>query len=464
MAISDTYFYDKQIRRYLLQFIRMFSNFNVEMNDRTGNATLVRVPVKYGDASRQGLTILQDNSENKMIPTPQISVYISELSYDRDRMQEPNFVDKFSVRQRTYDDTIGAYTNRQANAVTVERHMPVPYKIGINVDVWTSNTDQKLQLLEQILALFNPSLELQTTDNYLDWTSLTTVDLESVTWSSRTVPVGTEDTIDLSTISFSSPIWMSLPAKVKKLGVIQKIITSIWEEDGEISNSISDNALLLGTRRYFTPMNYGVMLVGNQLKLLSVYERVSPKNNEIGEPQKGGEDLRWGGLVDQYGKLENGISQVRLEQENGNYVVGTVSFHPTDPYVLLFNVDSDTIPSNTLPAVDKIVDPKKSGPGSGLPSLSQGQRYLLLGNIGAVGNQDGADAWKGLDGVDLIAEEFDIIEFDGVRWNVVFDASKTKELQYVTNITTGIQYKFNGAFWVKSYEGEYINGLWSLVI
>ena len=42
----------------------------------------------------------------------------------------------------------------------------------------------KLQILEQILVLFNPSLEVQTTDNYIDWTSLTHVMLESVNWSS----------------------------------------------------------------------------------------------------------------------------------------------------------------------------------------------------------------------------------------------------------------------------------------
>jgi len=107
MAVSDSFFYDQQIRRYLLQFVRMFSNFHVEMwNTRTSERTLLRVPVRYGDASRQGLTILQDNSENKMISTPQISVYINSLSYQQERMQDPYFVDKVNIRQRTYDDTL----------------------------------------------------------------------------------------------------------------------------------------------------------------------------------------------------------------------------------------------------------------------------------------------------------------------------------------------------------------------
>ena len=58
----------------------------------------------------------------------------------------------------------------------------------------------KLQVLEQILCLFNPSLEMQTTDNFIDWTSITVVHLENVQWSSRSVPVGIDTEIDIATL------------------------------------------------------------------------------------------------------------------------------------------------------------------------------------------------------------------------------------------------------------------------
>jgi hypothetical protein len=35
---------------------------------------------------------------------------------------------------------------------------------------------------------------------------------------------------------------------------------------------------------------------------------------------------------------------------------------------------------------------------------------------------------------------------------------------YVTNLNTGIQYRFNGTEWVKSYEGVYTAGNWSIVL
>jgi hypothetical protein len=93
--------------------------------------------------------------------------------------------------------------------------MPTPYKLKANVDIWASSTDQKLQLIEQICVWFNPTLELQTTDNFVDWTSITTLELENINWTNRTVPIGLESEIDIATLSFIIPIYISPPAKVK---------------------------------------------------------------------------------------------------------------------------------------------------------------------------------------------------------------------------------------------------------
>ena len=154
--MPQQFFYDNQIRRFLLQFIRAFSNFQVEFGkDREGNTTLQTVPVKYGDATRLVSSLLRDNSENKIVPTPMISCYINALEYTADRRQDPTFVDKRHIRMRKFDQDSGEYTTQQGNAFTVERLMPVPYNLTLNVDIWTSNTTQKLQLLEQILVLFS---------------------------------------------------------------------------------------------------------------------------------------------------------------------------------------------------------------------------------------------------------------------------------------------------------------------
>jgi hypothetical protein len=64
----------------------------------------------------------------------------------------------------------------------------------------------------------------------------------------------------------------------------------------------------------------------------------------------------------------------------------------------------------------------------------------------------------------LIAEANDIIEYTNSYWRVVFRASGQAAGQYVTNITTSIQYEWDGEAWVKSYQGVYVGGTWSLVL
>jgi hypothetical protein len=131
---------------------------------------------------------------------------------------------------------------------------------------------------------------------------------------------------------------------------------------------------------------------------------------------------------------------------------------------LLFTVDQDTIPQNTLQPVNAIIDPQRNGPGEGLPVAAYGQRYLLVGDTGAPDYQSGAAAWTGVNGEILHANANDIIEYDGEKWNISFLAANPSDVQYVTNLTTGIQYRWADNLWLKSYEGLYPEGEWSLVL
>lgn len=457
------FFYDAQIRRFLLQFTRMFSNFSIEYGrDNSNNATLIRVPIRYGDATRQAQTILQDNSANSMPSTPLMTFYISALEYDRPRIQDPTHVSKLQVRQRYFDTTTDTYETTQGNAFTIERLMPVPYNLVVTLDIWTSNTNQKFQLIEQIATLFNPSLEIQSTDNFLDWTSLSVVYLDGVTWSSRTVPQGTENPIDIATMKFSMPIWISSPAKVKKLGVVERIVASIFDAQGDANDAILNNDLLLGTRQLLTPFDYKVLLIGNKLQVLKYSAVVDESNSSTTEPNNPPSNEFWPPILNMYGGFRPGISQIRLDNQWGtdDQVIGTVTVDPTDQRFLLFDVDVDTIPQNTLPAIDAVIDPLLSGPGTGLPTATVGQRYLILNDIGNADNTQPSLAWGGLS-----AQANDIIEYDGTDWIVTFgSATNTTNIQYVTNITTNLQYLWTGSQWVKSYEGLYPGGEWSLVL
>ena len=381
-----------------------------------------------------------------------MAAYISGLTYEQSRMQEPNFVSKMNLRMREYDATTGLYSGNQGDSYTIERLMPVPYKLTMKLDIWTSNTEQKMQLIEQIAVLFNPSLEIQSTDNYIDWTSLSFVQLTELLWTSRVIPAGADESIDIASLTFDMPIWISSPAKVKRLGVIQKIINSIYDEQGEFSqDTILSN--LVG-RVTVSPVNYGVYYSGNQLKLLKQHEVAL----EDGTLLKTAPPETWRAVIEIYGTLVTGTSEIRLALPTGTELIGSITYHPADPSILLFEPIEDTMPSNTLTAVDAIINPTNVIVDSGLLNPTAGTRYLITDNIGSSNNLYGSEVWG-----DLVAQVNDVIEYNGT-WQVVFDSEQQSDIQYITNTNTGVQYRWTGSDWVKSVEGVYRGGDWSIVI
>ena len=462
------HFYDGQIRKFITQFIRILSNFSVETGRaKDDTVTLRAVPVVYGDPTRQVANIIRNNSENALQYAPRIACYVRELNYERDRMQNPYHIQKQHLKERNYNEVTKQYDNQLGAGYTVEKVMPSPFRLEVSADIWTTNTDQKLQIMEQILYLFNPDFEIQKTDNYIDWTSLSYVELTGTTFSSRTIPVGADTEIDIATLQFSIPIWLSPPVKVSKLGVIQKIIMSVYDDDGGIVKGLIDGSMI--SKSFITPNNYGLLVTGNQLRLLGTtgvnvtsggegyYSGANAPTN-FDPFETFGPAVNWKVLLDQYGTVTNGLSQIRLTLPTGNEIIGTIATTTLDDTILLFNIDTDTIPANTLTSVLKIINPTTFAP----PTPANGDRYLIIDEIGDSTATVQSSTWG-----TLIASVGDIIEYSTSqsKWLKVFDASNPDSTQhYVTNLNTGIQYRFNGTEWVKSYEGIYIAGKWSIII
>lgn len=433
---------------------------------------LVQVPVRYGDMSRQVASILKKNSENTIPSAPFIACYIKDLQFDRPRMQDPTFVSKIHIREREWDEDGQEYLNTQGSNYTVERMMPSPWLITFHADIWTTNTEMKLQLWEQLCVLFNPSFEIQTTDNYVDWTSLTTLDLTGQTWSSRTVPQGVNEDIDIMTMTFAAPIWITPPAKVKKLGIITKIISnvyavgrgtisSVYDQHGaaEVFGQISPDATIT-----VTAGNYDLLVFNNTAKLIN--GNSTGDSIDVSNPEN---TAAWQTLLDQYpGKFRAGLSQLRFSQPNDTEVVAYISLDPTDDTSMILNIDTDTVPSNTViggrGTVDAIINPETFKP---VPII--GTRYLILEDINVnpqfnAPGYDGPDAWKNTNGSDFQAHANDIIEWTGTEWTFIFDSISQSEVVYITNAYTGTQYKWDQGAWSKTYEGVYDKQLWRLVL
>lgn len=452
------YFYDNQIRRFLIQFAKIFSSWYVTKGkDPAGNDILVRVPIMYGDASRQASAVIAKNSASNLPSAPMITYYISGLEYDQRRTQDPTYVEKLTVRQRTYNQETQQYETTQGQAFTIERLMPVPYTLRITVDFWTTNYNQKLELIEQLGTLFNPSLEIQSTDNFIDWTSLSVVYQDGLTFTSRSIPQGTGNPIDVMTWKFYMPIWISTSVKLKKMGVIQKIIASIYR--GSALQDMQNDDLLLGTRQKITPYGYRLLLLNNTLQLLPANQSFNPDNESLTLPTPPNTTLYWPSLLNMYGAYQPGISQIWLQNPYmETEIVGTIVVDPLDDRILIYNIDPDTLPQNTLSPVDAVINPLSVGPDVGLPAATTGTRYLIVEDMGG---SLPTVAWGS-----VIAYSNDIIEYDGSEWFVAFSAEEATDVEYVTNLTTNIQYRYvpTDSVWMKSYEGWYDQGDYSIVI
>ena len=457
------YFYDEQIKRFLLQFARIFSEWSVTFGtDPAGNTIYHRVPIIYGDGSRQAATIIANNSASNIPSAPQIVYYISGLEYDQTRTQDPTFVDVTSVRQRAYNQETGEYETVQGNAFTVERLMPVPYTLRVTVDFWTTNYQQKLELIEQMAVLFNPSLEIQSTDNFLDWTSLSVVYQDGLTFTSRSIPIGTGNPIDVLTWKFYMPIWISASVKVKKLGIIQKIIASI--HSGKALSDIQDDDLLLGTRQKITPYGYQLLLLGDNLQILPANNPDQPPNTSLEVPTEPPGTIFWHSVLNVYGVIRPGVSMIALENPYlSTEIMGTIDYDSFDDSILVYNIDPDTLPQNTLDPVDSIIDPTQKYPGEDLPPSISGQRYLIVADIPhQIPYNSLPNAWPGLT-TGAIAGS--IIEYDGTEWFISFDTTQIQVMQFVTNLTSGVQYRYiSDQGWMKSYEGYYNQGDWRIII
>ncbi len=440
------YWYDEQLKRYLIQLIRVFSNFKVKENTSKG-VHYNRIPARYGDQSRMVASILRNNSENVINSAPFITVTIGSLQIARDRTADPFLVQTDQIAEREFNPDTNSYGTVQGNLYTTQKYMPVPYNLTINVDIWTTNTDTKMQIMEQILVLFNPALQLSQNDNPLDWTNIFELELIDIQWTNRSIPAGVDEQIDISTMQFSAPIWLSPPAKVKRQSIIQQIVTDIHETESiedlgfdetihDFFKDIADTAEVV-----VTPDDLYVQIAGASAILL----------NNAGQAQK------WLDLIEMQGELSS-TSKLKLNISNDtdsdlNMVTGLIAALPGNDNTLVFTLDSDTLPSSTLTAVDKIIDARANYPGDGtLAAAADGQRYLITEDISATGNPN----W----GIDASAN--DIIQYSSAKWSIVFDASANTDKHYVTNTNTAKQFKTHEGGWISSYEGIYNLGYWRL--
>ena len=138
-------FYHETIRKVIVSFGTMFNNINLVRKDSSGNISQsMKVPLAYGPREKFLVRLREDADLSKTvaITLPRIGFEIANLSYDPTR--KLNRVQKFKKVKGSKASQLDT------------QFMPVPYNIDIELFVMAKQSDDALQIVEQILPYFQP--------------------------------------------------------------------------------------------------------------------------------------------------------------------------------------------------------------------------------------------------------------------------------------------------------------------
>ena len=146
-------FYHETIRNVVVAFGTVFNNIQLVRKDNDGNIIqTMKVPLAYGPQQKYLVRLNEDADLSKQVAVtlPRIGFEIQNLSYDPAR--KLNRVQKFKKVK-------GANSNRLDT-----QYMPVPYNLSIQLYVMAKQSDDSLQIVEQILPFFQPDYTLTVND------------------------------------------------------------------------------------------------------------------------------------------------------------------------------------------------------------------------------------------------------------------------------------------------------------
>ena len=148
-------FYHETIRNVIVAFGTMFNNIQIVRKNNSGTVIqTMKVPLAYGPKQKFLTRLDQDPSLSSAtaITLPRLGFEIGNLSYDP--IRKMNRVQKFKKVK-------GSSSN--SNKLDTQ-YMPVPYNMSITLYAMAKNSDDALQIVEQILPFFQPDYTLTIND------------------------------------------------------------------------------------------------------------------------------------------------------------------------------------------------------------------------------------------------------------------------------------------------------------
>ena len=138
------HFYHETIKRAVSVFGTLFNNISIKRPD----GTTMKVPLAYGPRQKwiarlqQSASLGLDGNTRTAISLPRMGFELTSIEYDSTR--------KLTKRTQLKKSLASNPNNMQY------QYSPAPYNLGFDLSVLVKNTDDGLQIIEQIMPYFTP--------------------------------------------------------------------------------------------------------------------------------------------------------------------------------------------------------------------------------------------------------------------------------------------------------------------
>jgi len=227
-TVLDSYYYDEQLRSYIVQFAAIFAGMQVMVGWNEDNEPeLIKVPIKNASMDRVVGHIKGENTQNKPLRLPIMSFHLTGIEMAPERRKGIG-----QTKRNTYMPTGGVFPD---DLKVIYQRQPVPYTAQFELGIWASNQYQHQQIIEQILTLFDPLIQIQTTDEVFDTTRLTSVELVDVRLDEN-IPQGADRRLIQTRMGFIVPIYLSTAIDARS-NYVKDIFLRIGAIGSDVSSS-----------------------------------------------------------------------------------------------------------------------------------------------------------------------------------------------------------------------------------
>ena len=291
------YTYNKIIRKCVIGFGTLFNNIECRKENKDGSVySRMKVPLAYGPRQKFLARLEQqaDLNQKVAITVPRLSFEMTGISYDSSRKLAPTTL------------TLKADTN---NAVK-KQFTPVPYNIDFELNVISKTNDESLEIMEQILPVFQPSFQMtiKLVDDMNDFRDVPII-LNSVSYSDDYEGTFDDRKITLITMQFTvkayifGPVGTAAPIKKAKADIYTTMPSSTStrqvayqvtpkaltdkDKDGttELAGAITARNLTIEVADYSSIPTQSYIEVGNEV--MYVKSKTSPNKLSVRRAQNG---------------------------------------------------------------------------------------------------------------------------------------------------------------------------------